>query len=133
MELPICGLYPIHGSARLVINRKKCVDFRALKNSSLVRNGCAWSCHLLFIFIYYVENQVRTKNPSLAPVRKKRSTKTRFLGSGIRLPIGKVPYMRKHPSRLGTRSLLVNWVCGSIWVKDQITSKAKHTTWIIPT
>ena len=73
------------------------------------------------------------KNPSLTPVRKKRSTKTRFLGSGIRLPIGKVPHMRKHPSRPVTRSLLVNWVCERICVKDQITSKDKHTTWITPT
>ena len=93
-----------------------------------MRNDSVWSRHLLFIFIYYGENQVRTKNPSLTLVKKKRSTKTKFLGSGIKLPIGKVPHMRKHPSKLGTRSLLVNWVCGSIWVKDQITSKAKHRT-----
>ena len=123
----ICGPYPIHEPARLTINRKKGVDFQALKNLSPVRNGCIWSFHLLFIFTYYRENQVRTKNPSLTLVRKKRSTKTRFLGLGIKLPIGKVPHMRKHPSRPRTWSLLVNWVCGSIWVKDQITYNLDHT------
>ena len=81
-----------------------------------------WSHHLLFIFIYYGENQVRKKNPSLTPIKKKQSTKTIFLGSGIKLPIEKVPYMRKHPSRPGTWSLLVNWVCESKWVKDQTAS-----------
>ena len=94
-----CGPYPIQEPALLTINRKKFVDFLALKNPSLVRNGCVWSHHLLFIFIYYGENQVRTKNPSLTPIRKKRSMKTRFMGSGIRLPTGKVPHMRKHPYR----------------------------------
>ena len=67
----ICGSYPIHTPTRLAINRKKRVDFRVLKNPSPVRNGFFLSLHLLFIFIYYDKNQVRTKYPSLTPVRKK--------------------------------------------------------------
>ena len=86
-----------------------------------------------YFYLLWEKSSKNKKNPSLTQVRKKRSTKTRFLGLGIKLPIEKVPHMRKHPSRTGTRSLLVNCVCGSIWVKDQITSKAKHTTWITPT
>ena len=37
--------------------------FQTLKNPSLVRNIFVWSHHLLFIFIHYGENQVRTKKP----------------------------------------------------------------------
>ena len=47
-----------------------------------------------FLLLFYKgENQVRTKNP-MTPIWKKRFAKTRFLGSGIRLPIRKVPHMR---------------------------------------
>ena len=53
-----------------------------------------WSRHLLLFLFLNGENQVRTKNPNDSSMEKKRSAKTRFLGSGIRLPIGKVPHMR---------------------------------------
>ena len=97
------------------------VDFQVLENPSPRRNGFALESPLTFYFyLLRGKSSKNKKNPSLTPVRKKRSTETRFLGSRIRLPIGKVPHLRKHPSRPGTRSLLVNWVCGSIWVKDQI-------------
>ena len=121
------------GRRDLLLIKKKCVDVRALKNPSPVRNDFVWSHHLLFIFIYYGENQVRTKNPSLTPIRTKRSLKTRFLGSGIRLPVGKVPHARKHPSKPENRSLLMKWVHGIIWVKDQSITQAKQMTRITPT
>ena len=76
------------------LNEKKMwVDFRILKNPSLRRIVFLWSRHLLFVLFYKGENQVRTENP-MTPVWKKRFAKTRFLGLGIRLPIGKVPHMR---------------------------------------
>ena len=53
-----------------------------------------WSRHLLLFLFLNRENQVRTKNPNDSSMKKKRSAKTRFLGPGIRLPIGKVPHMR---------------------------------------
>ena len=53
-----------------------------------------WSRHLLLFLFLSGENQVRTKNPNDSSMEKKRSVKTRFLGPGIRLPIGKVPHMR---------------------------------------
>ena len=53
-----------------------------------------WSRHLLLFLFLNRENQVRTKNPNDSSMEKKRSAKTRFLGPGIRLPIGKVPHMR---------------------------------------
>ena len=83
---------------------------------------------LTFFFYLLWRKSSKNKKPLIDSSQEKRSTKTRFLGSGIRLPIMKVPHMRKHLSRPGTRSLLVNWVSGSIEVKDQVTSKAKHTT-----
>ena len=52
-----------------------------------------WSRHLLLFLFLNGENQVRTKNPMTPVWKKKRSAKTRFLGLGIRLPIGKVPHM----------------------------------------
>ena len=53
-----------------------------------------WSRHLLLFLFLNGENQVRTKNPNDSSMEKKQSAKTRFLGLGIRLPIGKVPHMR---------------------------------------
>ena len=53
-----------------------------------------WSRHLLLFLFLNGENQVRTKNPNDSSMEKKRSAKTRFLGPGIRLPIGKVTHMR---------------------------------------
>ena len=53
-----------------------------------------WSRHLLLFLFLNGENQVRKKNRNDSSMEKKRSTKTRFLGSGIRLPIGKVTHMR---------------------------------------
>ena len=48
-----------------------------------------------FLLLFYKgENQVRTKNPNDSGMEKKRFAKTRFLGPGVRLPIGKVPHMR---------------------------------------
>ena len=47
-----------------------------------------------FLLLFYKgENQVRTKTP-MTLAWKKRSAKTRFLGPGVRLPIGKVPHKR---------------------------------------
>ena len=37
---------------------------------------------------------MKNKNPTLTLVRKKAVYKTRFMGSGISLPIGKVPHAR---------------------------------------
>ena len=73
---------------------KKIVNFRALENPSPVRNDFGWSRHLIFIFIFKIGEIKKKKKPSLTPIRKKRSMNTRFLGSGIRLPIGKVPHAR---------------------------------------
>ena len=53
-----------------------------------------WSRHLLLSLFLNGENQVRTKNPNDSSMEKKRSAKTKFLGSGIRLPIRKVLHMR---------------------------------------
>ena len=53
-----------------------------------------WSRHLLLSLFLNGENQVRTKNPNDSSMEKKRSTKTKFLGPGIRLPIRKVLHMR---------------------------------------
>ena len=69
------------------------VDFRVLENPSQRRNGFTLESPLLFLFLNG-ENQVRTKNPNDSSMEKKRSAKTRFLGPGIRLPIGKVTHMR---------------------------------------
>ena len=69
------------------------VDFRVLENPSQRRNGFTLESPLTFIFING-ENQVKTKNPNDSSMEKKRSAKTRFLGPGIRLPIGKVTHMR---------------------------------------
>ena len=52
------------------------------------------SRHLLLFLFLNGENQVRTKNPNDSSMEKKRSAKTRFLGPGIWLHIGKVPHMR---------------------------------------
>ena len=70
------------------------VDFRVLENPSQRRNGFTLECHLLLFLFLNGENQVRTKNPNDSSMEKKRSAKTRFLGPGIKLPIGKVPHMR---------------------------------------
>ena len=78
----------------LLNGRKMWIDFRVLENPSLRRNVFLWSCHLLLFLFLNGENQVRTKNPNDSSMEKKRSVKTRFLGPGIRLPIGKVPHMR---------------------------------------
>ena len=88
---------------------------------------------LPFYFCLLRGKSSKKKKPSLTSVRKKRSTKTRFLGSRIKLPIGKVPHMRQDPSRSGTRSLQMNLVHGSIWVKDQLITQAKQMTRITPT
>ena len=100
MESPICGPYPIHGPARLAFKwKEKCekkmwVDFRVLENPSQRSNGFTLESPLTFICILNGENQVRKKNPNDSSMEKKRSAKTRFLGPGIKLPIGKVPHMR---------------------------------------
>ena len=61
--LLVCyGPYPIHRPTRLSFKKKENEkDFRVLGKSVPKRNGFVWSHHLLFIFIYYRENQVRTK------------------------------------------------------------------------
>ena len=75
--------------------KKMWVDFRVLENPSPRRNGFTLESPLTFIFLFLNgENQVRTKNPNDSSMEKKRSAKTRFLGPGIRLPIGKVTHMR---------------------------------------
>ena len=78
----------------LLNGRKKWVDFRILENPSSRRTIFLWSRHLLLFLFLNGENQVRTKNPNDSSMEKKRSAKTRFLGPGIRLPIGKVTHMR---------------------------------------
>ena len=63
MPLSICGPYPIHRQAQLAFKKKE-KYFRVLGKSVPKRNGFFWSPHLLFIFIYYGGNQVRTKTPN---------------------------------------------------------------------
>ena len=70
------------------------VDFQVLENPSPRGNGFALESPLTFILFLSGENQVRKKNPNDSSMEKKRFVKTRFLGPGIRLPIGKVPHMR---------------------------------------
>ena len=79
--------------------KKKCekkmwVDFRVLEIRPQGGTILLWSRHLLLFLFLNGENQVRTKNPNDSSMEKKRSAKTRFLGPGIRLPIGKVTHMR---------------------------------------
>ena len=99
--------HPIHRPTRLAILKVKGkVGFRVLKNLSqwgTVLFGVV--TYFLFLFLFLNgENLSKNKNPSMTPVRKRRSRKTRFWVRG---------------PRPGTRSLLMNWVYGSIWVKDQ--------------
>ena len=78
-----------------LLNEKKMqVDFRILENSSPRRTIFLWSCHLLFSVILSRGKPSKNKKTPMTLVWKKRSTKTRFLGPGVRLPIGKVPHMR---------------------------------------
>ena len=77
--------HPIHQPARLIILKVKGkVGFRVLKNSSqwgMILFGFA--TYFLFLFLNG-ENLSKNKNPSMTPVRKKWSAKTRFWvrGSG---------------------------------------------------
>ena len=71
------------------------VDFRVLENPSQRRNGFTLESPLTFIFIFkWGKPSKNKKNPNDSIMEKKRSAKTRFLGPGIRLPIGKVTHMR---------------------------------------
>ena len=74
--------------------KKMWVDFQVLENPSPRRNGFTLESPLTLFLFLNGENQVRTKNPNDSSMEKKRSAKTRFLGPGIRLPIGKVTHMR---------------------------------------
>ena len=67
--------------------KKMWVDFRVLENPSPRRNGFALESPLTFIFIFKWGKPSKNNE-------EKRSAKTRFLGPGISLPIGKVPHMR---------------------------------------
>ena len=95
-----CGPYPIHGPARLAFKwkenvKRKCgLIFEFWKIRPQGGTVLLWSRHLLLFLFLKGENQVRTKNPNDSSMEKKRSAKTRFLGPGIRLPIGKVTHMR---------------------------------------
>ena len=95
-----CRPYPIHGSARLAFKwkenvKRKCgLIFKFWKIRPQGGTVLLWSRHLLLFLFLNGENQVRTKNPNDSSMEKKRSAKTRFLGPGIRLPIGKVTHMR---------------------------------------
>ena len=99
MESPICRPYPIHGPVRLAFKwkenvKRKCgLIFEFWKVRPQGGTVLLWSRHLLLFLFLNGENQVRTKNPNDSSMEKKRSAKTRFLGPGIRLPIGKVPHM----------------------------------------
>ena len=92
--------YPIHGPARLAFKwkenmKRKCwLIFEFWKIRPQGGTVLLWSRHLLLFLFLNGENQVRTKNPNDSSMEKKRSAKTRFLGPGIRLPIGKVTHMR---------------------------------------
>ena len=96
----ICGPYPIHGPARLAfkwkeyVKRKSGLIFEFWKIRPLGGTVLLWSHHLLLFLFLNGENQVRTKNPNDSSMEKKRSAKTRFLGPGIRLAIGKVTHLR---------------------------------------
>ena len=70
------------------------VDFRVLENPSQRRNGFALESPLTFIFIFKWGKPSKNKNLNDSSMEKKRSAKTKFLGPGIRLPIGKVPHMK---------------------------------------
>ena len=77
------------------MKRKMWVDFRVLENPSPRRNGFTLESPLTFIFIFKWGKPSKNKKTPMTPVwKKKRSAKTRFLGPGIILPIGKVTHMR---------------------------------------
>ena len=80
------------------------VDFRVLENLSPRRNGFALESPLTFYFIFFFlnrENEVRTKNPSLTKVRKKRSTKLDFWIRGSFYPLGR--YLVRGSTPLGPK------------------------------
>ena len=81
-------------NGRKNVKRKCGLIFEFWKIRPQGRTVLLWSRHLLLFLFLNGENQVRTKNPNDSSMEKKRSAKTRFLGPGIRLPIGKVPHMR---------------------------------------
>ena len=69
----------IHQLMRLVIkNMWRKSGFRVLENSSSMKNGFVWSCHLFFYFFFKWGKLSKNKNPSMTPVKKKRSTKLDF-------------------------------------------------------
>ena len=81
-------------NGRKNVKRKCGLIFEFWKIRPKGRTVLLWSRHLLLFLFLNGENQVRTKNPNDSSMEKKRFAKTRFLGPGIRLPIGKVPHMR---------------------------------------
>ena len=100
---PLCGPLPDPraGATRFQMKgknvKRKCgLIFEFWKIRPQGGTVLLWSRHLLLFLFLSGENQVRTKNPNDSSMekKKKRSAKTRFLGPGIRLPIGKVPPMR---------------------------------------
>ena len=74
--------------------KKMWVDFQVLENPSPRRNSFALESPLTFIFIFKWGKPSKNKNPNDSSMEKKQSAKTRILGPGIRLPIGKVPHIR---------------------------------------
>ena len=98
------------------------VDFRLLENPSPRRNNFALESPLTFYFYLLRGKSSKNKKPLIDSSQEKVVHKNWIFGFGDQVTYREGNHMRKHPSRLKTRSLLVNWVCGSIWVKDQIAS-----------
>ena len=90
-----------------LLNEKKMwVDFRVLENPSPRRKVFALESPLTFYFYLLRGKSIKKKKPLIGFNQEKKVHENYI--SGIRLPIRKIPHMRKHPSRPGTRSLLVN-------------------------
>ena len=83
------------GQRDSLLNEKKMwVDFQILENPSLRRNSFSLESPLTFCCYFIKGKPSKNKKTTMTSVWKKRSAKSRFLGLGIRLPIGKVPPMR---------------------------------------
>ena len=111
----------IHRPMRLTILKYERKNwFLSFEKFVPIRNGFVWSRHLLLFLFLNGENLSKNKkNPSMTQVRKKRSAKTRFWVWGSGYLLGRYLMWGNTPFRLGIRSLLMNWVYGSIWIKDQ--------------
>ena len=92
--------HPIHRPVQLTILKGKRESwFSSFEKFVPVRNSFVWSpTYFLFLFLNG-ENLSKNKNPSMNPIRKKRSTKTRFWVQGSGYLLGR--YLIRGSTPLG--------------------------------